>query len=491
MKLQIWWITMVLATPGICSCQKDTVPNTPVPVVPVPTVEFDINSINDTYANVAPIQFSYNWGPYNVHDPSILKDGEWFYCYSTDAAYGFAVRPGIQVRKSKDLVNWQFVGWVFNGLPLQGDAYIRQNGAVSNAGLWAPYIMKVGAEFRLYYSLASSGFRVSTIGLATASSPEGPWTEKGLAVSSVTSGPGTNAIDPSVVVTPAGQHYMVYGSAWDGLFELELNPATGLAKTSGDKGIRIVRRGKTGEQYNGNLEGPEIIYHAEQKMYYLFVSYDWLSTKYNVRVYRSASPTGPFLDWKGQTVDTQDDHGPMILAPYNFMGHGGWAGVSHPAVFQDKGQYYIATQGRPGVDRAFMVLHVRKIFWTLEGWPVVSPERYANVPPVEVTKEQLAGDYEQINHAYTVIPGYEREQLDPQYAVAVKTVLAADGTVTGAATGTWTYQAPWLELKLGGGLPSAKLHVSAERDWENKKASTLVMTGFNTEGTAIWLKKTQ
>lgn len=456
-----------------------------------PDIAFNINTINDTYGDVAPAQYSYMWGPYNVHDPSIIKEGDWYYCYSTDVGYGIAVRPGIQIRKSKDLVKWEFVGWAFNGIPAMGDAYIKQNGATSNTGLWAPYVLKVGNEFRLYYSLASTGFRISCIGLATSSSPTGPWTEKGLAVTSVTAGAGTNAIDPTVTVTPAGEQYMVYGSAWDGLFELRLNPATGLANTSGDRGTRIVRRGRTNGVYNGNLEGPEIIYNPDTKMYYLFVAYDWLSTKYNVRVYRSTSPTGPFLDWNGRSADLQEDHGPMILAPYRFMGHGGWAGVSHPSVFQDKGQYFIATQGRPDVDRAYMIMHVRKIFWTPEGWPLVSPERYANVPDDAVTKEQIAGDYEQIVLGYVTVPGYELEQRDPQYSGAGKTTLTADGKINGDANNTWSYTAPWLELRWAGGLFVDKLRVSRERDWENKKKSTIIMTGFNGGGTAIWFKKMQ
>lgn len=42
----------------------------------------------------------------NVHDPSIIKEGEWFYCYNTDVAYGADARVGTKVRKSKNLVNW-------------------------------------------------------------------------------------------------------------------------------------------------------------------------------------------------------------------------------------------------------------------------------------------------------------------------------------------------------------------------------------------------
>jgi len=148
------------------------------------TVVFDINSITDTYAAIAPFANYAQWGPYNVHDPSIMKIGDYFYCYSTDAAYGTTVRPGIQIRKSKDLVQWQFVGWVFNGLPAMGASYITQAGGTPNQSLWAPYIMKVNNQYRLYYSLSSGTSRLSVIGLATATTPEGPWAEQGLVVGS-------------------------------------------------------------------------------------------------------------------------------------------------------------------------------------------------------------------------------------------------------------------------------------------------------------------
>ena len=48
----------------------------------------------------------------------------------------------------------------------------------------------------------------------------------------------TNAIDPTVVIDKTGNHYLYYGSAWDGFYILELDPATGLAKNPGTKGKR-------------------------------------------------------------------------------------------------------------------------------------------------------------------------------------------------------------------------------------------------------------
>ena len=97
----------------------------------------------------------------------------------------------------------------------------------------------------------------------------------------------TNAIDPTVVVDKAGNHWFYYGSAWDGIYILKLDPATGLAATSGDKGRRIAQRGFTNGHINGNIEGPEVIYNPQFDKYYMFISYDWLQTKYNVRVGRA------------------------------------------------------------------------------------------------------------------------------------------------------------------------------------------------------------
>lgn len=452
------------------------------------TPTFDINSINDTYASLAPFANYQQWGPYNVHDPSIIKSGEWFYSFSTDVGYGITVRPGLQIRKSKDLVEWFFVGWVFDNLPPQGAQFITSNGGTPFQSLWTPYIMKVGAEFRLYYSLSSAVPRLSVIGLATASNPEGPWTEKGIVVTSRNdASTQTNAIDPTVVVTPGGDHWFYYGSAWDGIYTLKLNPATGLALTGGDKGTRIAQRGFTGTSINGNIEGAEIIYNQTLNKYYLFIAYDWLETKYNVRVGRSDNPQGPFTDFNGGNINIAQDHGPMILAPYKFTGHSGWQGVAHCSVFQDNGRYYMAHQGRPGVDKFFMDMHVRKIFWTNDGWPVVSPERYAWEKDSLISQNDISGDWEQIILGYNVVPGYANEQTSPDFQNSVPLTINANGNLNGNAANSWTYAAPWLTLNWSNGFTD-KVYVQLGRDWENKK-TTIIFSGLNNQGTAIWGKK--
>ena len=471
------------------SCSKHKGDDPTPPVVPPVTTPFDINSISDTYGALAPFSNYQQWGSHNVHDPAIIKAGDYYYSYSTDAGYGIAVRAGLQIRKSKDLVQWYFVGWVFNGIPTMGSNYITQGGGTPFNSLWAPCIVKAGNEYRLYYSLTCSKPRLSVIGMASSANPDGPWVEKGIAVTSKDDNSiQTNAIDPSVIITNSGEHWMVYGSAWDGIYSLKLNPTTGLAFTNGDKGKRIANRGFTGGKYNGNIEGADLIYNAALNKYYLFMAHDWIDTKYNVRVVKGDKPDGPFYDFNGVDANTNIDHGPMIIAPYKFSGHSGWQGVAHSTAFSDgNGQYFIAHQGRPGVDKYFMNLHVRKLFWTADGWPVASPERYAWEKDSLISQSDIIGDWEQIVLGYNIVPGYDVEQSSPDFQNSVPLTIAADGTLNGNAANTWTYSAPWLQLNWANGFTD-KVFVQKGRDWENKK-NTIIFSGLNNQGTAVWGKK--
>ncbi|UII23437.1 arabinan endo-1,5-alpha-L-arabinosidase [Fulvivirga ligni] len=487
-------ILFALAWAMLFSCKEDKPGSNPDPEPDTTTVstDFDPGTITDTYGAIASGPSSL-WGPYNVHDPSILKDGDFYYCYSTDVAYGqavvFGTTAGHQIRRSEDLLEWKYRGTAFGKYPPKAEGFIKANGGEPVENLWAPYILKHNNEYRLYYSLASSIGRLSAIGLGVANSPDGPFIERDTVVTSYgDNSQHTNAIDPTIVTTPDGDQWMAYGSSWDGIWMLELDPDTGLPKNPGSNGQKIAHRGFTNNTINGNIEGAEIIYNQQFDKYYMFIAYDWLATKYNVRVVRADHPEGPYYDFNGADAIDYQDNAPMILAPYNFKGHSGWQGVSHPAVFSDgNNQYFIAHQGRPVVDPAFMVLHVRKIHWTEDGWPIVSPERYAEVEQTEIAEEDIAGGWEQIILGYQVVPGFGNEQLSPDLQSAFDLTINADGSLNDDA-GTWTWEAPWLIMTWNNGFTD-KVHVEWARDWENQVEKTLVFTGLNNDGTSIWGKK--
>lgn len=490
MNSRIYLYGIILGMMILVSCRKNPVESSlGPPGNDTVHYSFDINSITDTYAEIAPFQFYTKWSVYNVHDPTIKKFGDYYYCYSTDVAYGTSVRPGIQVRKSKDLVEWQFVGWALDGLPTEASNFIKQQGGTPNTGIWAPYVLKINNEYRLYYSLSSSTSRLSAIGLLTSSSPEGPWKENGLVVTSENNASvETNAIDPTVLTTANGDQWMYYGSAYDGIYVLKLNSATGFAASQGDKGKRIAQRGFTNGKINGNIEAPEIIYNSQLQKYFLFISYDWLETKYNVRVGRSDNPQGPFYDFNGTNLNEESDNIPMILAPYQFKGHGGWQGTGHCSVFtDDNGQYFIAHQARPAVNKYFMDLHIRKLFWTQDGWPLVSPERFAWEDNSTVPVDSLIGNWEQINLNYHIVPGFQNEQISPDLQTSTDISINAGGALNNDAGNTWTYNAPWLKLKWNNGR-TANVFIQKARDWENRR-NTIILTGLDDKGTAVWGKK--
>jgi arabinan endo-1,5-alpha-L-arabinosidase len=468
----------------------------PEPVIPINTgpkvidgIPVPLSEIRDFYDQISSFQFANQWGPYNSHDPAVIKDGSWYYSFGTDVAFGQPLTTvGIQVRRSRDLVAWEFRGWAYNGRPQEALNFVTQNGGNPFENVWAPYIIKVGNQYRLYYSQSSFTHRLSAIGLLISDNIEGPWKESGLAVTSTQSTPITNAIDPAVIIDKEGKHWMYYGSAYDGIYVLELNPETGLAKTPNDKGKRILQRGFTGNRINGNIEGPEVIYNEITGYYYMFVSYDWLETKYNIRVGRSLRPDGPYLDFHGKDMNGDQDNLPMIVAPYRFQGHAGWQGVAHNAVFRDGNQFYIAHQGRPSSNRFFMIKHVRKIYWTEDGWPIASPQRFANLTPKEITRNDIVGAWEQIILNYRVIPGYAEEQVLPDHQLSTNLNLNENGTVGTDNNNTWTYQKPWLTFNLNNGQSITKVYVDVEYDWENRK-ETVIFTGLNNDGIAIWGKK--
>ncbi|MDF2988600.1 MAG: beta-xylosidase [Eubacterium sp.] len=422
------------------------------------------------------------WGNLNFHDPSIIKDGEWYYTVTTDVKVGGTPKGGIPIRKSKDLINWEWVGRVFSKVPEDARKWTRAR------TLWAPDVTKIGDTFYLYYAASRFGTNQSFIGLATSKSMEGPWENRGEVIKS-TSSSLWNAIDPNLIFDADGNFYMAFGSFFGGIFMVELDKTTGKLK-DGSKPAMIATRSNS---VATAIEGPYIIYNPDLKKYYLFVSYDSLSKDYNVRVGRSDKITGPYVDYNGNEMTNTElppnDVGTKILGGYRFGDKNGWVMPGHNSVLKDGNDYLIVHHARGDKDTNWPYLHVRKILWSEDGWPMVSPERYTGEKEQKLSGKLLEGKWETI-----VLDKNNNEQLSS------KTItLKSGGKIDdGSGKSKWEFKDDNTiimkiydpEKKSGAEYIEQTAKVIPAWDWENWK-TTLVFTGMNKSGVSVWGKKNE
>ena len=494
----------------------------------------------DDYTSIAGWDKRNEWNLANVHDPSVvLADDGYYYMYQTDASYGNAHdgHGHFHCRRSKDLVNWEYMGATMQEAP----AWVKENLNAYRAemglepiespsyGYWAPVVRKVKTGlYRMYYSIVVNHYiKTGKPQLVTDENFDGSWTERAFIGLMETSDPASNvwedkgmvvcsssdrgmndwsrpnlnnwdayfyfnAIDPTYLVDKDGTHWLIYGSWHSGIAEVELNPETGLPKTSLGKpwgistwntntyGKLIARRGTS--RWQGS-EGPEVVYNPETGYYYMFLAYGSLAVEYNTRVVRARSMNGPWLDINNNDAAYGIQAEPVVTHPYKFSNSYGWVGISHCAVFDDgNGNWFYSSQGRlpenvPGVyeSNAVMMGHVRSIRWTEDGWPLVMPERYGAVPQVPITEGELIGGWVMIQMSAS--------QPGQQYASAIMT-LSADHKITEGTWkgGSWSYDAENQVLTANG----VKLYLQREVDWEMiPRTPTIVFAGYH-QSNGVW-----
>ena len=322
------------------------------------------------------------WGSVNAHDPSIVKgdDGRW-YVFSTDASAGDMHRCGVQVRVSDDLITWDYLGTAFEDYETACAQEISAGGLdpSKHQGLWAPEAVKVGQEWRLYYSASTFGSSRSVIGMAASDSLTGPWTDRGIVIRSDANAVSKpNAIDPCLFTDPSGKQYMTWGSFFGGIWLTALDE-NGFAegepvRIAGFRGCRA--------------EGSYLIWLPETEYYYLFLSYGSLSEDYNIRVGRSRTVDGPYLDANGRNLAdlvaaNEDRIGVKLMGGYQLR-HDPGAGFSkgikapgHCSVAVDGDRIWLChhtrTQSLPGY---WFAMQIRPMVLSRDGWPLVMPMTY-------------------------------------------------------------------------------------------------------------------
>ncbi|HVY69985.1 MAG TPA: arabinan endo-1,5-alpha-L-arabinosidase [Verrucomicrobiae bacterium] len=305
-----------------------------------------------------------------VHDPSTVikdKDTYWVFCTAQRGD------RGVSSRFSKDLVHWQNGPAVLSTMP----EWVPDAVGRTVTGFWAPDITRSKDGYRLYYAVSTFGSRTSAIALATSptldpADPNYKWTDRGIvfqthAPAGGVPGDNFNAIDPAIINEPDGKMWMCFGSFWQGIKLIELDPATG-KRIAPDSRIYSLA---TNNNSSHDVEASYIFKH--DGYYYLFV--DWgrccqgIYSTYKIMMGRSKEITGPYLDKNG--VDLAKGGGTLFLGS-----EGDFVGPGHAGIIEDNGKFwfschfYDASGGPTGG-----TLAVRPLRWEADGWPAVDPKQ--------------------------------------------------------------------------------------------------------------------
>lgn len=101
--------------------------------------------------------------PGDYPDPSVMKFGDTYWASATRSNW----LPAFPLLKSKDLVNWETTGFVFNTMPEWADYYF-----------WAPEISAENGKVYVYYAAHKKNGNLC-VGVASANTPEGPYRDHG------------------------------------------------------------------------------------------------------------------------------------------------------------------------------------------------------------------------------------------------------------------------------------------------------------------------
>ena len=267
----------------------------------------------------------------DVPDPDVIRVGDTFYLVSTT----MHLMPGAPVMASKDLKNWETVGYIFDKLT-DSPKYDLLQGTVYGRGQWATSLKYHNGKFYALLAPNEQGSMGDTY-IFTADKAEGPWK----ILSRM-----RHFHDCSLFFDDDGRVYVIYGTGE--LMELKPDLSDVIEGTH----MHIFQRE---EDERGLLEGSRVIKH-DGKYYLLMISHVYAPGKHRREVcYRADDIHGPYekqvileSEFGGFSYEAQ---GTIVDSP-----SGDWYGI----IFQD----------RNGVGRVLTVMPCR---W-INGWPMLGDE---------------------------------------------------------------------------------------------------------------------
>ena len=273
-----------------------------------------------------------------------------------------------------------------------------------------------------------------------------------------------NCIDPCVFYDEEGELWLTYGSWSGGIFMLKLDKNTGLRDYTYTYSGTTLDANATSDQYFGKKiaggyyvsgEGSYIQYI--RGYYYLFMSYGGYAPDggYEMRVFRSSSPTGPYKDAAGNVAifnnyqlnygpNSTSNRGMKLLGAFNNWGTmtvGECAEGHNSACVDAEGNAFVVYHTKFNNGTVHHQVRVRQLFQNEYGWLVASPFRYTSMKTtqnqIESTRlysnEDVAGTYQLLIHPYKLNHSGFAE------ATPISVVLSEGGKISGDKMGTWEF----------------------------------------------------
>ena len=267
----------------------------------------------------------------DVPDPDVIRVGDTFYLVSTT----MHLMPGAPIMKSKDLKNWETVGYIFDKLT-DSPKYDMKEGTVYGRGQWATSLKYHNGKFYALLAPNEAGAMGDTY-IFTADKAEGPWK----ILSRM-----RHFHDCSLFFDDDNRVYVIYGTGE--MMELKSDLSDVIEGTH----QQIFQRE---EDEKGLLEGSRVIKH-NGKYYLLMISHVYAPGRHRREVcYRADDIHGP---WEKQVILESEFGGFSYEAQGTIVDtkDGDWYGI----IFQDRG----------GVGRVLTLMPCR---W-INGWPMLGDE---------------------------------------------------------------------------------------------------------------------
>ncbi|WP_419886163.1 family 43 glycosylhydrolase [Paenibacillus sp. B-A-8] len=313
----------------------------------------------------------------DIPDVSVIRVEDTFYMTSTT----MHMNPGVPVMKSKDLVNWEIVSYVYDILADNDKQTLTNGQNIYGQGSWASNIRYHNGKFYVVFASNDIG---KTFVFQTTNIEKGPWEKYELA--------GGVYHDMSLLFDDDGRVYLVHGNGT--IRAIELTSDATAIKPGGMNKVIIQNASAPGGTGGLGAEGSHI-YKINGKYYIFNISWPTGGIRTQL-VHRADQIDGPYegkvaLKSGSNTSGAGVAQGGIVQAA-----DGKWYGM----LFQDYGSV-----GR--------IPYIVPMTWSEDNWPVFGDVNDTGIA-AELSKSWVASDNfdqrtERVSAYHTEVAGGEND----------------------------------------------------------------------------------